>query len=62
MAKAMQFLAGAVLALGLALPVAAEEAPTAATVVAVVNGTPITLGHMIAAPATARRRRADACR
>jgi len=49
MAKAMQFLAGAVLALGLALPVAAEEAPTAATVVAVVNGTPITLGHMIAA-------------
>ena len=49
MAKAMQFLAGAVLSLGLALPVAAEEAPTAATVVAVVNGTEITLGHMIAA-------------
>ena len=49
MAKALQFLAGAVLSLGLALPVAAEEAPTAATVVAVVNGTQITLGHMIAA-------------
>ena len=49
MAKALQFLAGAVLSLGLALPVLAEEAPTAATVVAVVNGTEITLGHMIAA-------------
>ncbi|GAB1479445.1 peptidylprolyl isomerase [Paracoccaceae bacterium] len=49
MAKALQFLAGAVLSLGLALPVMAEEAPTAATVVAVVNGTEITLGHMIAA-------------
>ena len=49
MAKALQFLAGAVLSLGLALPVMAEDAPTAATVVAVVNGTEITLGHMIAA-------------
>lgn len=49
MAKAMRFLAGAVLSLGLALPVAAEDAPNADTVVAVVNGTQITLGHMIAA-------------
>ncbi len=36
----------------LALPVAAQEPPTADTVVATVNGTPITLGHMIAARAT----------
>jgi peptidyl-prolyl cis-trans isomerase C len=49
MAKTMQFLAGAVLALALALPVHAEDAPTAATVVATVNGKAITLGHMIAA-------------
>lgn len=49
MAKAMQFLAGAALALGLALPAMAEDAPTAATVVATVNGKAITLGHMIAA-------------
>ena len=49
MAKTMQFLAGAVLALGLALPALAEDAPTAATVVATVNGKTITLGHMIAA-------------
>lgn len=49
MAKAMRFLAGAVLALGLALPAVAEDAPTADTVVATVNGTTITLGNMIAA-------------
>ncbi len=49
MAKTMQFLAGAVLAFGLALPGHADEAPTAATVVATVNGKAITLGHMIAA-------------
>ncbi|NEY90032.1 peptidylprolyl isomerase [Tabrizicola oligotrophica] len=49
MAKAMRFLAGAALAAGLALPVWAEEAPTADTVVATVNGTAITLGHMIVA-------------
>ncbi len=49
MAKAMRFLAGAVLSAGLALPVLAEDAPTAATVVATVNGTEITLGHMIVA-------------
>lgn len=49
MAKAMRFLAGAALAAGLALPVWAEDAPTADTVVATVNGTAITLGHMIVA-------------
>jgi peptidyl-prolyl cis-trans isomerase C len=49
MAKAMRFLAGAALAVGLALPVWAEDAPTADTVVATVNGTAITLGHMIVA-------------
>lgn len=48
MAKAMRFLAGAALSLGLALPVWAQE-PNADTVVAVVNGTNITLGHMIVA-------------
>ena len=49
MAKAMRYLAGAILSAGLALPVLAEDAPTAATVVATVNGTEITLGHMIVA-------------
>lgn len=54
MAKAMRFLAGAALAAGLALPVltapvGAQDAPTADTVVATVNGTAITLGHMIVA-------------
>ncbi len=54
MAKAMRFFAGAALAAGLALPVLtapvwAEDTPTADTVVATVNGTAITLGHMIIA-------------
>jgi peptidyl-prolyl cis-trans isomerase C len=54
MAKAMRFFAGAALAAGLSLPVLtapvwAEDAPTADTVVATVNGTAITLGHMIIA-------------
>lgn len=54
MAKAMRFFAGAALAASLALPVLtaplwAEDAPTADTVVATVNGTAITLGHMIIA-------------
>lgn len=49
MAKAMRFIAGAALAMTIALPIRAEEAPTADTVVATVNGTVITLGHMIAA-------------
>lgn len=49
MAKAMRFWAGAALAASMALPVWAEDAPTADTVVATVNGTAITLGHMIVA-------------
>jgi peptidyl-prolyl cis-trans isomerase C len=48
MAKSMRFLAGIALSMGLALPVLAQE-PNADTVVAVVNGTNITLGHMIVA-------------
>jgi peptidyl-prolyl cis-trans isomerase C len=48
MAKAMRFLAGMALSMGLALPILAQE-PAADTVVAVVNGTNITLGHMIVA-------------
>ena len=48
MAKAMRFVAGAVLSLTLALPAMAEDV-TADTVVAVVNGTNITLGNMIVA-------------
>lgn len=49
MAKAMRFLAGMALAAGMAMPIWAEDAPTADTVVATVNGTAITLGHMIVA-------------
>ena len=54
MRKHFKFLAGAVLAAGLAAPVYAQdaEAPTAETVVATVNGTEITLGHMIVAMAS----------
>ena len=48
MAKAMQVLAGMALAATLALPVLAQDT-TADTVIATVNGTNITLGHMIAA-------------
>jgi peptidyl-prolyl cis-trans isomerase C len=54
MAKAMRFLASAALMAGLALPVwtapaLAQDTPSADTVVATVNGTAITLGHMIVA-------------
>ncbi len=49
MAKAMRFLVGAAVVLSLSLPVWAEDAPTADTVVATVNGTAITLGSMIVA-------------
>lgn len=49
MAKPMRFWAGAALAIGMALPLQAQDAPTADTVVATVNGAPITLGHMIVA-------------
>lgn len=48
MSKQLFFLAAPVLALGLATaPLLAEDAPTADSVVATVNGTQITLGHMI---------------
>lgn len=49
MANVMRFVASTALALVLALPARAEDAPTADTVVATVNGTAITLGHMIVA-------------
>lgn len=49
MAKAMRFWVGAALAASMTLPVWAEDTPTADTVVATVNGTAITLGHMIVA-------------
>lgn len=54
MQKHFHFLAGAVLAAGLVAPVLAQEtpAPNATTVVATVNGTDITLGHMIVAMAS----------
>lgn len=48
MVKAMRFLAGTMLALGLTTSVSAET-PTADTIVATVNGTNITLGNMIVA-------------
>lgn len=47
MSKRLTFLSGAALALCLALPSVAEETPKADTVMATVNGTEITLGHMI---------------
>lgn len=46
--KTLRFLAGTVLAVGLAGPALAED-PTADTVVATVNGTNITLGNLIVA-------------
>lgn len=48
MAKQMRFFAGLALAATLALPVYAQDKPTADAVVATVNGTVITLGHMVA--------------
>lgn len=54
MRKHFKFLAGAVLAASLSAPVMAQDAaaPDASTVVATVNGTDITLGHMIVAMAS----------
>ena len=52
MQKPLTFLASAALSLTLALPVAAQDEPGLETVVATVNGTDITLGHMIVARAT----------
>lgn len=43
-----KFLAAAALSALVALPVGAQDAPTADTVLATVNGTDITLGHLIA--------------
>lgn len=47
MSKRLTFLYGAALSLCLSLPAIADETPNADTVVATVNGTNITLGHMI---------------
>lgn len=47
MSKRLTYLSGAVLSLCMALPLAAEETPGIDTVVATVNGTTITLGHMV---------------
>lgn len=47
MSKRLTFLSGVALSLCMALPLAAEETPNVDTVVATVNGTEITLGHMI---------------
>lgn len=49
MIRRITFSAATALALVLALPASAEDAPSAATVVARVNGTEITLGHLIIA-------------
>lgn len=48
MAKMTTFLGAALAVALMAAPVLAEDAPNRDTVVAEVNGTPITLGHMIA--------------
>lgn len=54
MQKHLRIMAGVVLAAGLATPAFTQETPgtDASTVVATVNGTEITLGHMIVAMAT----------
>ena len=51
MQKPLTFLASLAFAAALALPVAAQDEPGVDTVVATVNGTEITLGHMIVARA-----------
>ena len=51
MQKPRTFLASARLCLALAVPATAQEEPNVDTVVATVNGTDITLGHMIVAHA-----------
>lgn len=52
MQKHLTFLAPLAFAVSLALPVAAQDTVDADTVVATVNGTDITIGHMIVARAT----------
>ncbi len=47
MSKRLTFLSAAALSVGLALPAMAEDAPKADTVIATVNGTEITLGHLL---------------
>lgn len=47
MSKRLTFLSGVALSLCMAFPLTAEETPSVDTVVATVNGTEITLGHMI---------------
>ncbi len=47
MRYAMKKLTASVIALAIAVPAFAQDAPTADTVVATVNGTNITLGHMV---------------
>ncbi len=49
MRKAVTFLTSLVMAGALSLPATAQETPTADTVVATVNGTDITFGHVIVA-------------
>jgi peptidyl-prolyl cis-trans isomerase C len=52
MQKPLTYLASAALMVTLALPLAAQDEPGLETVVATVNGTDITLGHMIVARAS----------
>lgn len=52
MQKPLTYLASAALAVTLAFPVIAQDEPSLDTVVATVNGTDITLGHMIVARAS----------
>ncbi len=52
MQKPLTYLASAALMVTLALPMAAQDEPNLNTVVATVNGTDITLGHMLVARAT----------
>ncbi len=52
MQKSLTYMASAAVAVALAFPVAAQDTPSLDTVVATVNGTDITLGHMIIARAT----------
>lgn len=52
MQKPLTFLASVAFAAALSLPAAAQDTPSIETVVATVNGTDITLGHMIIARAS----------
>ena len=52
MLKSFTFLPAFAVAVSMSLPAIAEEAPSANTVMATVNGVEITLGHMLVAKAT----------